>query len=115
MRVKPAPGLKVRNESGRHIPGDKFIEVPENTYWLRRVGAGDVVREDVPAPVRPRPRGPADDPDRNSVVIPADWNSLHWPQARSLAASLCGEPVTNGAQARAIIEAEIERRARENS
>lgn len=40
--LRPAPGLKVRRPDGRHLAeaGEK-VEI--NSYWLRRVTAGDVV------------------------------------------------------------------------
>ena len=48
MFVKPADGLKVRDEaSGQHLPPEGK-EVPETTYWLRRLRSGDVVRIDPP-------------------------------------------------------------------
>jgi hypothetical protein len=44
MFVKPAPGLKVRHPISKfHIP-DSGIEVPEESYWLRRLADGDVIR-----------------------------------------------------------------------
>jgi hypothetical protein len=44
MLVKPAPGLKVRHpETKRHIP-ESGCDVPETSYWLRRLARGDVVR-----------------------------------------------------------------------
>ena len=53
MFVKPADGLKVRDEaSGQHLPPEGK-EVPETTYWLRRLRSGDVVRIDPPAPETP--------------------------------------------------------------
>jgi hypothetical protein len=43
VKVKPAPGLKVRfPETGAALP-EEGREVPETTYWLRRLRAGDVV------------------------------------------------------------------------
>lgn len=44
MFVRPAPGLKVRDPvSYLHIPeGGK--EVPESSYWVRRLRSGDVVQ-----------------------------------------------------------------------
>jgi len=43
MRVKPAPGVKVRDPiSKAHIP-EEGREVPESSYWIRRVRSGDVV------------------------------------------------------------------------
>jgi hypothetical protein len=49
MFVKPADGLKVRDEaSGQHLPAEGK-EVPETTYWLRRLRSGDVVKAE-PAP-----------------------------------------------------------------
>lgn len=52
MFVKPsAPGLLVRDPvSKRPLPAEGG-EVPESTYWLRRLRAGDVVPCDAPAPV----------------------------------------------------------------
>lgn len=119
INVMPAPGRKVRGEDGRHIPADRFTPVPESTYWLRRLAAGDVVREGAPAPAaapaaRPpiigRGRGPADDPERAAVAIPDNWRGLPWPQLRALAASLSPDPVNNAEQARAIIQDERARR-----
>lgn len=45
MRVRPAPGLKVRDpeHGGRHLP-EVGADVPETAYWLRRLRAGDVVK-----------------------------------------------------------------------
>jgi hypothetical protein len=41
--VKPAPGLKVRDPiTHKHLP-ESGREVPDNTYWMRRLNAGDVV------------------------------------------------------------------------
>lgn len=46
MFVKPAEGVKVRDPvTLHHIPADG-TEVPADTYWLRRVAAGDVVVAD---------------------------------------------------------------------
>lgn len=43
MFVKPAPGLKVRDPDSRlHIP-EEGAEVPESSYWLRRLSDGDVL------------------------------------------------------------------------
>ena len=43
MFVLPAPGRKVRDPiTKKHLPaGGK--EVPESTYWIRRIRCGDVV------------------------------------------------------------------------
>jgi hypothetical protein len=43
MRVKPAPGLKVRCPLTKHPLPDEGMEVPCNTYWIRRLAAGDVL------------------------------------------------------------------------
>lgn len=46
MFVVPAPGIKVRDPvSRKHLP-EKGKDVPESTFWLRRVRAGDVIRKD---------------------------------------------------------------------
>jgi hypothetical protein len=47
MFVKPAPGLRVRDPISRlHLP-EGGAEVPESSYWIRRVQSGDVVRVEV--------------------------------------------------------------------
>lgn len=45
MFVKPAPGLKVRDpQSKRHLP-EEGAEVPDSdSYWVRRLIDGDVVK-----------------------------------------------------------------------
>jgi hypothetical protein len=51
MFVKPAPGLKVRDPiSFLHIP-ETGKEVPESSYWYRRLRSGDIVVCSPPAPV----------------------------------------------------------------
>jgi hypothetical protein len=47
---------------------------------------------------------------RAAVAIPGDWQSLSWQERRSLASQLSDEPITNGEQANAAIEAELKRR-----
>lgn len=48
MFVKPGPGRKVRDPiTKRHLP-ERGKEVPESTFWIRRLSVGDVVRVDVP-------------------------------------------------------------------
>lgn len=43
MIVKPAPGVKVRHPFTReHLPAEG-LEVPTDTFWLRRLRAGDVI------------------------------------------------------------------------
>lgn len=45
MRVLPKDGRKVRDPlSKRHLPIDVPSNVPESTYWIRRIRTGDVVR-----------------------------------------------------------------------
>ncbi len=45
MFVKPAPGLKVRDpKTKQHLP-ESGAEVPDSdSYWVRRLRDGDVVR-----------------------------------------------------------------------
>lgn len=47
---------------------------------------------------------------RAGVAIPEDWTSLSWQERRSLASQLSNDPITNGEQANAAIEAELKRR-----
>lgn len=63
MKIKPAKDRMVREPLNRmHIPADVATEVPDgDSYWVRRLLAGDVVLiEDAPAPA---PDAPAPAPD----------------------------------------------------
>ncbi len=51
------------------------------------------------------------DETRAAVVIPGNWQELSWQERRSLASKLTDDPVSNGEQANAAIEAELKRRA----
>lgn len=53
--LKPANGLKVRHPNGgRHLdPDGETIEI--TAYWIRRLGAGDVVEA---APAKPAAKAP---------------------------------------------------------
>jgi hypothetical protein len=44
------------------------------------------------------------------VAIPANWKDLTWQERRSLASKLSDEPISNGEEANAAIEAELKRR-----
>ena len=51
MRVKPAPGLVVRDPLSRRPVPAEGLEVPDtDSFWLRRLRDGDVVRVEVGAP-----------------------------------------------------------------
>lgn len=53
MFVKPAPGIRVRDPLTKlHIP-DAGTEVPEESYWLRRLRSGDVVLASPALPASP--------------------------------------------------------------
>ncbi|EAO1206235.1 DUF2635 domain-containing protein [Salmonella enterica] len=41
--LKPAPGKSVRDPRSMKLLADKGERKPRNSYWLRRLGAGDVV------------------------------------------------------------------------
>ncbi len=47
---------------------------------------------------------------RGAVEIPADWATMPWNDRRALAAQLTDDPVKNGDQVTAAIEAELARR-----
>lgn len=57
MFVIPSPGRNVRDPArrGKHIPAEG-AEVPANTYWTRRLRAGDVAL--APSPVVTVPQIP---------------------------------------------------------
>ena len=57
-----------------------------------------------------RPRTAETAESRAAVAIPEDWTSLSWQERRSLASQLSDDPITNGEQANAAIEAELKRR-----
>ncbi len=55
MFVRPAPGKKVRDPRTKlHIP-EAGIEVPEDTYWTRRLLDGDVIVVAPAAPAAAKP------------------------------------------------------------
>lgn len=44
MKIKPAPGLKVRHPvTKQHIPAEGIEVSDTDTYWFRRIRSGDVV------------------------------------------------------------------------
>lgn len=49
MFVKPAAGLTVRDPVSRKALPPDGAEVPNSTYWRRRLAAGDVILVDKPA------------------------------------------------------------------
>lgn len=52
MLVKPAPGIKVRDPVSRlHLP-EEGREVPENTFWIRRLQSGDVIKVEPQQPAK---------------------------------------------------------------
>lgn len=89
---KPAPETKV-------ITG-----APEKSAPIDQSGASDL---NVEPPVDPNPFA--------SVVIPADWEAMDWPQLRSLATSVSATAVNNKADATTAIDAELTRRIEFNA
>ncbi|NDV77120.1 DUF2635 domain-containing protein [Burkholderia cenocepacia] len=54
MRVKPAPGLKVRDPHSKKLLPDDGIDVPDDSpVWNRILNDGDVVRDERPATATP--------------------------------------------------------------
>ncbi|AMU15139.1 MULTISPECIES: DUF2635 domain-containing protein [Burkholderia cepacia complex] len=54
MRVKPAPGLKVRDPHTKKLLPDDGIDVPDDSpVWNRILNDGDVVRVELPATAEP--------------------------------------------------------------
>lgn len=43
MHVKPAPGLSIRDPDLMDLLPEEGREVPDSTYWIRRLRDGDVV------------------------------------------------------------------------
>lgn len=57
MFVKPAHGVKVRDPDSRlHLP-EEGREVPESSFWIRRLRAGDVVQVTQQQPVQAKAKG----------------------------------------------------------
>lgn len=50
MFVKPAPGLVVRDPQTRVQVPEDGRDVPETSYWLRRLRDGDLVQAAQPGP-----------------------------------------------------------------
>lgn len=53
MRVKPAPGRLARDPRSKLPVPEGGADVPESSYWTRRLASGDVVRVDEAAPAAP--------------------------------------------------------------
>lgn len=51
IRVKPAPGRRVRLNDGRLLPDDGW-DVADDAIWRRRLRDGDVVLVETQAPAR---------------------------------------------------------------
>jgi hypothetical protein len=50
MRVKPAPGLQVRNPADKQLLPPEGIDVPDDSIlWTKILNDGDVVRVDAKA------------------------------------------------------------------
>ena len=43
MFVRPTPGLKVQDPMTKRVLPPEGADVPESSFWLRRLAAGDVV------------------------------------------------------------------------
>jgi hypothetical protein len=71
--------------------------------------------EPEPKPDKPKRTASSPAPEtadtRAAVEIPDDWQSLGWAERRSLASKLTDDPVRNGEEANAAIEAELARRS----
>lgn len=58
MRIKPKEGLIVRNPVNGLIVPEKGLNVPNNSYWRRRVkdGSVDIMKESPNPKPTPKPR-----------------------------------------------------------
>lgn len=78
---------------------------------VENLQTGEVAKlDDNPAQTGGRVRVSETDETRAAVKIPDDWKELSWQERRSLASQVSAEPITNGEQANAAIEAELKRR-----
>lgn len=50
MFIKPAPGVKVRDDGTLRHLAEQGEAKPETNYWQRRLADGDVVLTTAPAP-----------------------------------------------------------------
>jgi hypothetical protein len=56
VRVKPAiPGTIIRDPHTKRALPDEGGEVPENSFWVRRLRDGDVVHVSAPEPPAAKP------------------------------------------------------------
>ncbi|HWX48126.1 MAG TPA: DUF2635 domain-containing protein [Roseomonas sp.] len=59
MYVKPVKGREVRDPVTQHALSPEGREVPESTFWMRRLRDGDVRLADAPKPAG-KPAGAAE-------------------------------------------------------
>ncbi|HEY1136573.1 MAG TPA: DUF2635 domain-containing protein [Xanthomonadaceae bacterium] len=65
IRVKPAADKVVIDPATRQRLPEAGAEVPETTYWLRRIADGDVTRAEA-APPKPKPKRAASQADTDT-------------------------------------------------
>lgn len=57
MKVWPAPGRRVRDPANGQLLTRRGAEVPDNSYWRRRLADGDVL-DAPPTPAAKPPKPP---------------------------------------------------------
>lgn len=65
MKIKTAPGARVRHPDGR-VLGSSAEIVEDNAYWRRRIAAGDVVTAPDDHPDPPKPKKGSKQPDETT-------------------------------------------------
>ena len=69
MKVQPHPGCILRDPVSRIPLPPEGKEVPNNSFWRRRVKAGDVMLVTAPAFVPASAPAPAEPPEEKEPVI----------------------------------------------
>jgi hypothetical protein len=112
----PHPDLR-RPPAGRRAPAvvAEPIEPAYSALDLHKAAAAadgdpDTLQERLAAEPRVARAKPSD--PRDQIPIPKDWAKLVWPKRLQLASAFSTTRVVNGADAAAVLEAELARRAR---
>jgi hypothetical protein len=95
-------GAQLFEEDGVDHSDEGWFDHPEKAGLVAIVDPNGPTRWVAPEGKEPEPAW---------IVIPADWEDLHWTQQVKLASQIAGEPVEGKPSAVKVITAELARRA----
>lgn len=95
--------------SNTNVASGQPAQTPEQAGIATTPGAQKVIGDQVVGGAASS-RMPETDATRAAVAIPEGWRDLSWQERRSIASKVSDDPISNGEEANAAIEAELKRR-----